>query len=115
MIYDYICFYLAAKACVSALGMKRRAHPQTLCCQANAAPGKSCKLSAKLSSIARPPPPWVRVGVVVAYGLCIIGCIGSAWVVCRMHQYGGSKWGVYGNMMEYEVVGKGRYGTIVTR
>ena len=51
----------------------------------------------------------------VAYGLCIIGCIGSAWVVCRMHQYGGSKWGVYGNMMEYEVVGKGRYGTIVTR
>ena len=33
----FIYFYLPAKACTSALGMKRRARPQTFRCQANAA------------------------------------------------------------------------------
>ena len=33
----FIYFYLAAKACISALGMKRPARPQTFRCQANAA------------------------------------------------------------------------------
>ena len=53
----FIYFYLPAKACTSALGMKRRARPQTFRCQANAAQhlaSLAYTLSAKYINAKRP-------------------------------------------------------------